>query len=185
MTLAVLGTLSLLAGQQSNPRERSAQRIPVVGTYVSGKYGYSVRLPDRIRGFRPAPPAPQHGFGVTLQGGPEDYVWVNAEYDVLYRDAAAPAAEDTSETLSRQYGITVKKSVPSALSGLSAREVTLEGGTESGKVGHIRLVIAYRAVPREVGIIYTIGLRTKSESGEAEALFSALVASFKTAQLSD
>jgi hypothetical protein len=175
----------VLAGQQNNPLDKMTRGLSVEHIYADKKYGYSVRLPSGINGFHPAPPAPQHGFGVIFHGGSDDYLWVNAEYDALYLGTSARAADEESDALSKKYSVAIAKNLPSALSGLSAQDVILENRAGAGRVNYIHLIVAYRGIPGEVGIIYTIGLRQKAKSADAETLFSALVGSFKTAELSD
>ena len=50
-----------------------------------------------------------------------------------------------------------------------------------GKNGlnYVRLLVAYRKVPGEVGIIYLIGLDNSTRSAVGEALFSSIADSFR------
>lgn len=181
--LAIMATATLLGQQHS--RGDAAAEVAVNGDYTSAKYGYSVRLPDGIVGLRPAAPAPQHGFGATLPNGLERYVWVNAEYDVLMLGDSVRAAQDASARLSTLYGVSVVASSKRELSGLDAQDVTLVNQAGAGSVNYIHLLVAYRAVAGEVGVIYTLGLREKTRSRKAETLFAALTESFKTRDISD
>jgi len=52
----------------------------VTGVYQNWDYGYEVRVPDNLIGYRSPAPAPNHGFGILISRSPKTYVWVDASY---------------------------------------------------------------------------------------------------------
>jgi len=156
------------------------QEIKITGTYSNKDYGYSVQLKDGLSGSNLAPPAPQHGFGIDLKPGSAGYVWVNADYDALMAGSVERAAEQESQRFAGQDGVRVIEDKPAMLSGLPAREVILSNPTGKNRVNYVRLLVAYRKVSGEVGIIYVIGIQQHTMSAAGEAVFSSVAHSFRT-----
>ena len=156
--------------------------MSVRGLYVNNVYGYSVRIPANLRGYRMRAPAPQHGITIYLGGAPQDRLWVNGEYDVLLLGSADALATQTAETLGKEYGLSVVKNVPTRLSALDAREVVLMREGVEAKINYIHFVAALRNVPKEVGIAYLIVIESHAKNGTAESVFSAVVSSFLLTQ---
>ena len=156
------------------------QEIKITGTYVNKDYGYSVQLKDGISGSNLAPPAPQHGFGIDLKPGGAGYVWVYAVYDALMAGSVERAAEQESQVFVEQDAVRLTEDKPSTLSGLPAREVVLSNRAGKSRMNYIHLLVAYRKVPGEGGVIYVIGLQQHTASAAGKAVFSSIVQSFRT-----
>ena len=63
------------------------------------------------------------------------------------------------------------------------RDVVLERESSKGRITYVHLVLAFRAIPNSVGVIYTIGLQTQAKNAADEKVFSALVNSFHVTDL--
>jgi hypothetical protein len=183
--MLVVALLCLLPGRPSLLAEKRDSGVPVTGKYVNAKYGYSVRVPEGLQGFRPSSPAPQHGFGLFLNQNTSDSIWVNGEFDAAGLGSAKDLADREAARLCREYGLTIAKIAPAQLSGLESRDVVLENSAATGSAKYVHFVVAFRAVPHETGIAYVIGLRQKTRSAAAARAFSAIVRSFETAEFRD
>jgi hypothetical protein len=156
------------------------KEINITGNYVNRDYGYSVQLKNGLSGSNLAPPAPQHGFGITLKPGSAGYVWVTADYDALFAGSVERAAEQESRSFAEQEDLHVIEDKPATLADLPAREVVLSNPAGRKRINYVRLWVAYRKVPGEVGIIYVIGLEQGTRSAAGEAIFSSIAGTFKT-----
>lgn len=160
------------------------RQINITGTYLNKDYGYFVHLKDGLSGSNLAPPAPQHGFGINLKPSTAGYVWVMAYYDALMVGSVERAAEQESHRFVEQDGLLVIEDKPATLSGLAAREVVLSDRAGKHAINYVRLLVVYRKVPGEVGIIYQIGLQQHTRSAEGEAVVSSIVDSFRMVPIS-
>jgi hypothetical protein len=172
--------VAMLASPMPGPGE---QQLTFKGSYRNSTYGYSVALRPGTRGTRTEPPAPEHGFGITLNKRLGDYLWVNAEYDVLALQTAEGAARHEMNSFSSQYKMSVLQDIPTALGGADARDVILANGSGTGQFNYIHFLLAYRPVAGQPGIIYLVGLRQKARSSEAERMLSDIVRSFRFTKL--
>src|ERR1700722_15780628 len=160
-----------------------ANRI-IEGTYTNSDYGYSVKIPVGVRGDNLAPPAPQHGFGISLGGkNGADSIDVDGSYDALLLKSAEAAARAAADGFAKEHRLVVTHNVATSLSGLDARDVGLESAGGTGSVDCLHFVLAYRESPGEVGIIYTIELQEVSRNASNEAVFSQIVKSFQIRKL--
>jgi hypothetical protein len=159
------------------------QQRTIEGTYVNPDYGYSVKVPDGLRGENLAPPAPQHGFGIELNGKPGDSIWIDASYDALVLGSADAVANRQAGNLRREHKLVITKFSPTQLAGLEARDIVLENVQQSGSINYIHLVVAFRKQTKGVGIIYTIGIQQKSKNAAGEEAFSNVLRSFQTTPL--
>jgi hypothetical protein len=122
-------------------------------------------------------PAPNHGLGLDLSGR-DGYLWTNGEYDALLLRTSGALADVKAAMLCKKYGLSVVGSKRSSLSGLEAREIVLGARERSGSVSYIRLIVAMRAQPDGVNIVYEIGVRQRIRDEVGDATFSSLVESF-------
>ena len=115
-----------------------------------------------------------------MKGDAGDFIWANADFNVLGLGSAEALGEHTAASLARTYNLMLTRHVTTKLSGLDAREISLENVSGSGDVNYIRFVVALRSVPNEVGIAYVVGVRGKTNSVTAAQVFSSVVESFRT-----
>lgn len=172
---AALG-LTWSQGGLAQPRKGE---VLVHGMYTNTDYGYSVVVPDRLRAGRMAAPAPQHGIVINLDHGG---LWVNAEYNTLARSLDELAAAVADGWFPGDQ-MRVKAKTPVSLAGLPALDVLLERGPEGGQAGSARFVVAFRTVPGEVGIVYTILVKRDGQASGDEKVFSRVVESFRLTDL--
>jgi hypothetical protein len=157
--------------------------------YTNCDYGYYVLLGNKIVGHDSLPPAPNHGFLVSLPevartssasvDSQERYVWVDASYDVIDDQSLAGAVfhyEQISEEVRGKPGVV--KNTPMKLAGLRAVLSRVEYTTPKGIVVE-ETIIAVRS-----GIVYTIGLRTLLEDAVTdEVQFQKIVNGFRLLKL--
>ncbi len=138
--------------------------------YTNCDYGYYVLLGDGMVGHDTLPPAPNHGFLVSLPDvgktsfasayEEERYVWVDASYDVMDDQSLASAVSNEEQMMEESSGkgksrIVERKSTK--LAGLRAIQFRAEYPTPTGTAVEVTIV-AVRS-----GIVYRIGLRTLLE----------------------
>src|SRR5438128_1264121 len=89
----------------------SARALPVQqhrrieGTYLNLDYGYSATVPNGLFGDNLAPPAPQHGFGIDINGKSGGSILVDASYDSLFLGSVDAAANDQASSLRREHNL--------------------------------------------------------------------------------
>jgi hypothetical protein len=149
----------------------------VKGDYFNKDYGYSVRIPDHLRAYRLTAPAPQHG--ILLHLNQDDRIWINSEYDALMLGSADALAKNEAQKFYDTDRLSVVKNSAIELSGLAARDVTLERESGEGKTNYAHLLLAFRPVPNGVGIAYMIVLQTHSKDTAYERLLSVISRSFR------
>jgi hypothetical protein len=177
-TLWVAAEVSTCHGQQS---PKHAEEIVVKGKYSSVKYGYSVVVPGGIKAYRMKAPAPQHGITLDLS---QSGAWVNAEYDATLARSVDALATSTAEAWSSSDQLRIVKNGQTMVAGLPARDLVLESERfREGQPNYVHFVLALRAVPNSVGVVYTIGLKARVKDAGDEKVFSALVNSFRLADL--
>ncbi len=153
--------------------------------YSNCDYGYYVLLPNGFVAHNSLPPAPNHGFIVSLPDvgtrsylgdRNERFVWVDASYNT-----------GDSQKLSDVVGSSLKdeggpgkilKRIPIMLAGIPAIRVKMEHA--SGKSRFLQEeTIAVRS-----GIVYTIGLRTShSHSNLDERTYDQILEGFQFQKL--
>jgi hypothetical protein len=125
-------------------------------------------------------PAPQHGIGLNLGDDSGGEIWVSGAYDALgLASTDALAKHAVAQTVARLPGLTVISSSRSRLSQLEAADVVLERRDAGGKINYVHFVLAFRPVPRQLGIVYTIGIQAHAKEAATEAAFSEIVNSFR------
>ncbi len=163
--------------------EFAGQNRVIEGTYVNPNYGYSVKIPNGIRGETLAPPAPQHGFGVDLNRKSKGSIWVDGSYDSSLLGSADALARDTALEFAKKYNLTVASNVVLKFSELEARDVVLENVAKTGTINYIHFILAFRKRVGQPGIVYTIGILEDSKDASAENLYSRIVNSFRLTRL--
>jgi hypothetical protein len=164
-------------------RDADASESVVQGNYVNTAYSYSVSVPDRLRAYRLNAPAPQHGITIHLDRGGE--VWVNGEFDALLLGSTEALARHAADTLSKSHRLRIVRSSRTELSTLEARDVVLESEPGKGRINYVHFVLAFRSVPKGVGITYMIVLQERAKDVLGESVFSRVVKSFRLADLPD
>jgi hypothetical protein len=176
-TIWAAAELSKCQGQQPPSH---AEDVVVRGKYSSVKYGYSVMVPDGLKAYRMKAPAPQHGFALDLKEGE---VWVNAEYDATLAGSADALASSDAEFWSSSAQLRIVRSSQTRLAGLPARDVVLEREPSGGsQTNYVHFLLAFRAMPHGVGIVYTFGLQGRVNNAGDEKVLSALVNSMRLAK---
>jgi hypothetical protein len=141
-----------------------------------------------VVGHGSLPPAPNHGFLVSLPDvkrtsaatdSEERYVWVDASYDAIDDQSLAGAASNNEQIMEEVRGKPrIVKKIPIKLAGLQAILSTVEYSTPTGYVVE-ETIIAVRS-----GIVYTIGLRTLLEDHSVdEKQFQKIVNGFRLLKL--
>lgn len=134
--------------------------------YTNCDYGYYVLLGSGVVGHDTLPPAPNHGFLVSLpdvgrtsavSGEEERLVWVDSSYDVIDDQSLAGAVSIEEQMMEESRGNGKSRIVErkaTKLAGLQAIYLRAEYLTSKGTVVE-ETIVAVRS-----GIVYTIGLRT-------------------------
>lgn len=165
------------------PRVPEAPQIRITGQYRNHDLGFSVTVPAGLSGTNLAPPAPRHGFSITL-GSPNDELLVNAEHDVLFRGSAdALAGESEGNLRARQPQLAISSRKLTKLDGLDAVETVLEDGARGGPVTYARQIVALRPQADGVGIVYAITLKQRARTKSADDALSRVAESFRLREI--
>jgi len=130
--------------------------------YSNYDYGYSVRIPKGLTGVRSPSPFPNHGFLIELSEHPKASVSVDASYNAAEWRSFADAINAHKRYFKDEVGgeVSVVARVPAVLGGLRATRFMMKR-TESGPDTELQeVLLAFRRVPGEVGIVYEIVLTT-------------------------
>ena len=130
--------------------------------YSNYDYGYSVRIPKGLTGVRSPSPFPNHGFVIELPEHPKASVSVDASYNAAEWRSFADAINAHKRYFKDEVGgdVSVVARVPAVLGGLRATRFMMKR-TESGPDTELQeVLLAFRNVPGEVGIVYEIVLTT-------------------------
>jgi len=130
--------------------------------YSNYDYGYSVRIPKGLTGVRSPSPFPNHGFLIELSEHPKASVSVDASYNAAEWRSFADAINAHKRYFKDEVGgdVSVVARVPAVLGGLRATRFMMKR-TESGPDTELQeVLLAFRNVPGEVGIVYEIVLTT-------------------------
>ena len=150
----------------------------LTGTYVNADYFYSVEIPKGLRAFTPAPPEAQHGFDLPFDGT-SDSVTVFAHWNTLLLSSVDSVADDQIKSLKESHGVDVVSRTATRLADLEAREMILRNPRSAEGATHVRCTVALRNQERGVGIVYLIMLVQREKNPSGEALYSAVVSSFR------
>jgi hypothetical protein len=191
LTLTFVPTLHSQASSSPLARHWTETETETIWTvrYTNCDYGYFVLLGNGVIGHDTLPPAPNHGFLVSLPdvgrksaafaNEEERYVWVDASYDVLDDQSLSGAVSSNEQVMKNVRGKpgTVKQ-LRTELAGLSATLSKVEYTTSKGTAAE-ETIIAVRS-----GIVYTIGLRTNlKDRSTDEEQFKRIISGFKLLNL--
>src|SRR6185369_16657648 len=126
--------------------------------YSNYDYGYSVRIPKGLTGVRSPSPFPNHGFLIELSEHPNASVSVDASYNAAEWRSFADAINAHKRYFKNEVGgeVSVVARVPAVLGGLRATRFMMKSKTSEVQ----EVLLAFRNVPGEVGIVYEIVLTT-------------------------
>jgi len=126
--------------------------------YSNYDYGYSVRIPKGLTGVRSPSPFPNHGFLIELSEHPKASVSVDASYNAAEWRSFADAINAHKRYFKDEVGgeVSVVARVPAVLGGLRATRFMMKSKTSEVQ----EVLLAFRNVPGEVGIVYEIVLTT-------------------------
>lgn len=100
-------------------------RAEFTGQYTNHVYGYSVVIPQGLRGFSSPPPAPQHGFGVPIGNEPRSYLMVSGSWNSLEYENVQRAADAEVESIRERHKVVSVDFRKARLDGLDARRVVI------------------------------------------------------------
>jgi len=148
-----------------------ASDVKVKDGYSNFDYGFAVKLPNDLVGFRPSSPAPNHGFGIDLSKQPVSYVWVDASYNSLDWESFDDAMNFQINTLKseKNRGVVLLKKESAQLSTLKAIRFALK--YKAAKTNEERideLIVAFRNIRKNDPIVYTIGITTSADRYEKD-----------------
>lgn len=145
--------------------------VAIKGVYSNFDYGFAVKLPENLTGFRPDAPAPNHGFGLDLSKRPKSYVWVDASYNSLDWDGLNDAMNFHIGALKdeKNKGVVLLKKEQVPLSTLKAVRFTIKYKAVTTNEDRIdELIVAFRNLRKSDPIVYTIGLTTSADHYERD-----------------
>lgn len=162
----MVGCSFVIAGAKSAV-ESSSQAV-----YENHAYGYRVRLPPGVKYTHTAPPNPDHGLGMDLQG--RGRLWVDASYT----DSASTDEEVSLQT----SGCHVEDRHATKLGGQPAIALRLSCPASSGSGAYQELLVltVYREGDRST-VDYQVGLRVPDAEKftEHRALFDKVLSGFQ------
>jgi hypothetical protein len=153
-TISLLILLSLFC----DARQTSDQLV-VKDRYSNYDYAYSVRLPKGLTGSMPPAPFPNHGFEIQLSA--HAILSVDASYNAAEWNSFKDAINFHLRSFKDEVGgeVSVVAQTRTVLAGLRATRFTMRSKTSaSNQVREI--LLAFRKIPGEVGIVYEISLTT-------------------------
>jgi hypothetical protein len=157
-TIGILIFLSLDAGFFCDARQTSDQLV-VKDRYSNYDYAYSVRLPKGLTGSMPPAPFPNHGFEIQLSD--HAILSVDASYNAAEWNSFKDAINFHLRSFKDEVGgeVSLVGQTRTVLAGLRATRFTMRPKTSaSNQVREI--LLAFRKIPGEVGIVYEISLTT-------------------------
>ena len=156
--------------------------------YTNCDYGYYVLLGSGVVGHDTLPPAPNHGFLISLPDvgrttdasfNEERFVWMDAQYNTLDDQSLEAVVTDEEQLTEERIGMSrIVERKPTKLAGLRAILSKVEYATPKGTVVEEK-IIAVRS-----GIVYKVGLRTLPGDFPTDELqFQKIVNGFKLFKL--
>ena len=146
---------------------RSVQAKPdyvvVKDVYSNYDYGFSVRIPKGLIALQSPAPFPNHGFAIQLADQPSAVLSVDASYNAGEWSSFEDAIKAHVDIFKRElgYDVNIVDRVQTVLGGLRAIRFTIKptiSGPTDFKVREV--LLAFRRVRGEVGIVYEIVLTT-------------------------
>jgi hypothetical protein len=157
----------------------SSARVNFRGRYANDVYRYAVVIPKGTVGSNAPPPAPQHGFGLTLGARNASYVLVNGEANSFEYASATAAAQGTIRSLQRSMKI-VKSTVISSsrMGGLDAAVVTVTYACPGSPEEFV--LTSHVALSPDRRAVYEVALYAHASRYEADLpIFRRLVESWR------
>jgi hypothetical protein len=143
-----------------SPFQSSSGDVVVKGRYSNYKYAYSVRIPKGLTGFRPAAPAPNHGFGIALSEQQKSFVWVDGSYNAAFWKSFGEAIQAHIGYISdKAVNPKLVRKERASIAGLPAIGfVIVYKAKDSGEEMVDETILAFRKGSGVVGIVYTLEL---------------------------
>lgn len=160
----------------------------VAGRYENKAYAYAVIIPDGLKGYKPAPPAPVHGILIRLAAESDSRIEVDASYNTLeYRSVREASVGDTEWFVKRCGGSWRAESDPTTLGSLPALHIKITCIQGGGNSSHTVLdgVIAIRQTPANqmLGVIYSVTLETTEQRyADDKKVYEQILRSFKLSE---
>lgn len=128
------------------------------GKYFNYEYGYSIKIPAGLTGYRSPAPMPNHGFGINLSKEDCAQVWVDGMYNSLEWGSLKEAANNEVKYLKANNisDISLLRLTYSPLSHLHAARIVVA----YNKSGLPMIEDEFIAMRKERDIVYTLQLRT-------------------------
>jgi hypothetical protein len=179
--------IAVRAAQVGTSTNQLAQNryIIVRGRYSNFDYSYSVVVPKGLIGRRSRSPSPNHGFIINLPF--DGRLVVDASYNSAEWHSFDEAIKAHSDLFSEvtQRPVMVSSRRRSQLGNLKAIRFKLQSTSSQTNESIIRdILLAFRPVPNEVGIVYELALTTPSSPyGKHKALLEQMRMSFRLKSL--
>jgi hypothetical protein len=154
---------SRLVIQTGQGVQKTDDDVVVKNRYSNYDYAYSVRIPKGLTGLQSPSPFPNHGFSIQLSEHPQADLSVSADYNAAewssFNDAISAHEDFFKRKVSGQVNMVAK--VRAVLAGLRAIRFTMKSRTSTSNDPEVReVLLAFRKVAGEVGIVYEIVLTT-------------------------
>ena len=130
----------------------------IAAEYQNANYGYVVRVPKGLIGYRASPSTPDHGLGIVIRSEPRAYLYVDGSYNAAEQpNLQSLGARHAKWLKSAGHVLSVQQSMMRLGSLRALRRVSRYTCSERGGVFVQDEVIALSA-DRE--IVYTVALLT-------------------------
>lgn len=153
------------ASQTLTPDDRYAE---VPSHYENRQYGYIVTIPEGTRGYKPKPPAPNHGFFIPLAEDETSKIEIDASYNTLeYKSIRAAGTGESDWFIERCGADWQSESDPATLGRLEAIHTQVKcKGKGSGRNLVLDSVVAIRQTTADyiTAVIYSVTLISTSNA---------------------
>lgn len=148
------------------------------GLYQNWFYFFKAVVPPGYQGRKAAPPAPQHGFVISIAGDRE-VVDVSAYYDAVpYETNAAAVSQQIRWLTATCSPAGTVQPKPARLSGYSALEYGFDCRESQQTERRQGVVAIITPEPDKAGILFTIDMKCSSKCEEVQRVFAAVRKSF-------
>ena len=152
-----------LIAQTGRSVQSKSDYVVVKDEYSNYDYGYSVRIPKGLSALRSPAPLPNHGFVIHLSERLTALISVDASYNAAEWTSFEDAIKAHVDNFKREVDgdVSIVDRVTTVLGGPRAIRFTIKPtitGTDDFKVREV--LVAFRRVRGEVGIVYEIVLTT-------------------------
>jgi len=136
----------------------SAFASDVEGVFRIPTYGYSIRIPEGLKGTYAPAPAPLHGVRIALNDSGSAFLWVDGGYNSA-EQSLSEMLDDVVNSAAEKGSIETKTRSKTRLGTLFAESITVRYKPAGAPEPEIREeVIALRNMTRGPAIVYTIGM---------------------------